>query len=238
MDRLRNFWGKKEETSVLSESQPNTEGSIEHNVQEGTSLDFPQSADDNDEETGSLDSTEMTDSFTSGLKNAVSSSRRPSQSELSFQTASTRGSQSDVSDSFETNPLDLSFLNLSSRRSSQSTFPSTAGSRRSSQSNFPSAAGSRRSSQSDFGYAGAVVKGASQSGVGRRYSVASFDPYKRFDLQFVAFNKELSNFYVKGARVWIPDADRVWRAAELLEDYTGQTTLKIQYEEAEVGCRP
>ncbi|BFZ14098.1 hypothetical protein BsWGS_17137 [Bradybaena similaris] len=41
--------------------------------------------------------------------------------------------------------------------------------------------------------------------------------------------------YTKGARVWIPDPDRVWRAAELLEDYKGQSTLRIQYEEAEEG---
>ncbi|XP_055872959.1 unconventional myosin-Va-like isoform X4 [Biomphalaria glabrata] len=42
-----------------------------------------------------------------------------------------------------------------------------------------------------------------------------------------------AELYSKGARVWIPDPEKVWRAAELLEDYKGQTSLKIQYEEAE-----
>ncbi|CAL1542577.1 unnamed protein product [Lymnaea stagnalis] len=44
-----------------------------------------------------------------------------------------------------------------------------------------------------------------------------------------------AELYTKGARVWIPDPDRVWRAAELLEDYKGQSALRIQYEEAEEG---
>ncbi|ESO90956.1 hypothetical protein LOTGIDRAFT_122399, partial [Lottia gigantea] len=35
------------------------------------------------------------------------------------------------------------------------------------------------------------------------------------------------------ARIWIPDVENVWRAAELLEDYTGQKTTAIKYEEAE-----
>ncbi|XP_059173032.1 unconventional myosin-Va-like [Physella acuta] len=43
-----------------------------------------------------------------------------------------------------------------------------------------------------------------------------------------------AELYTKGARVWIPDPDKVWRAAELLEDYKGQATLRIQYEEAEL----
>ncbi|CAH1789346.1 unnamed protein product, partial [Owenia fusiformis] len=36
--------------------------------------------------------------------------------------------------------------------------------------------------------------------------------------------------FTKGARVWIPDAEEVWRGADLLEDYKGQKTLKIEYE--------
>ncbi|XP_067654116.1 unconventional myosin-Va-like isoform X2 [Haliotis asinina] len=42
-----------------------------------------------------------------------------------------------------------------------------------------------------------------------------------------------AELYCKGARVWIPDPEEVWRAAELLEPYTGQSKLKIQYEEGE-----
>ena len=40
---------------------------------------------------------------------------------------------------------------------------------------------------------------------------------------------------LQGARIWVPDPDSVWRAAELLEDFKGQEKVKIQYEEAEVG---
>ncbi|XP_041356072.1 unconventional myosin-Vb-like [Gigantopelta aegis] len=39
--------------------------------------------------------------------------------------------------------------------------------------------------------------------------------------------------YSKGARIWIPDQDQVWRAAKLLEDYTGQKEINIQYEDGE-----
>ncbi|XP_070177929.1 unconventional myosin-Va-like [Littorina saxatilis] len=44
-----------------------------------------------------------------------------------------------------------------------------------------------------------------------------------------------AELYTKGARIWVPNADSVWRAAELQEDYTGQAKLKIQYEEAEAS---
>ncbi|BFZ26086.1 hypothetical protein BsWGS_29125 [Bradybaena similaris] len=45
-----------------------------------------------------------------------------------------------------------------------------------------------------------------------------------------------SELYTKGARVWIPDPNEVWRGAELLEDYHGQSVLRIQYEnKAEEG---
>lgn len=40
---------------------------------------------------------------------------------------------------------------------------------------------------------------------------------------------------LQGARIWIPDPDHIWRAAELLEDYKGQNKIKIQYEEGEVS---
>ncbi|XP_021345690.1 unconventional myosin-Va-like isoform X3 [Mizuhopecten yessoensis] len=42
-----------------------------------------------------------------------------------------------------------------------------------------------------------------------------------------------TELYTKGARVWIPDSEVVWRGAELLENYTGQKSVKIQYEEGE-----
>ncbi|XP_069102080.1 LOW QUALITY PROTEIN: unconventional myosin-Va-like [Argopecten irradians] len=42
-----------------------------------------------------------------------------------------------------------------------------------------------------------------------------------------------TELYTKGARVWIPDPEIVWRAAELLENYTGQKSVKIQYEDGE-----
>ena len=34
--------------------------------------------------------------------------------------------------------------------------------------------------------------------------------------------------------MWIPDADLVWRGATLLEDYKGQKTLHVQYDDGEV----
>ncbi|XP_013411638.1 unconventional myosin-Va-like [Lingula anatina] len=37
--------------------------------------------------------------------------------------------------------------------------------------------------------------------------------------------------YTKGARVWIPHPETVWVGAVLLEDFKGQKTLKIEYEE-------
>ncbi|RUS80504.1 hypothetical protein EGW08_011725 [Elysia chlorotica] len=239
MDRLKNLWWSKEENSnedsaSVVEEKSGMRGKVEE---------------EEEEETGSLSTSGMTDSFTSGIENVVSSSRRASQSEISFQTASVESSQSDASfqaESLQGNQSDCdSSLALSqsemvagfrgfpeflSRRASRS----DVSSRRTSQSDFTGA--SRRSSRSsDLICAGAVVKGAAgQSNSGAmRYGVTSFDPYKRFDLQFVTLNDDLSNFYVTGARVWIPDPERVWRAAELLEDYKGQTTLKIQYEEAE-----
>ncbi len=39
------------------------------------------------------------------------------------------------------------------------------------------------------------------------------------------------------ARVWMPDPDIVWRAAQLTEDYKGQKSLAIEYEDGEVGRR-
>ena len=42
-----------------------------------------------------------------------------------------------------------------------------------------------------------------------------------------------NELYAKGARIWIPDPEAIWRGAELLEDYTGQTQVKVQYEEGE-----
>ncbi|XP_050398741.1 unconventional myosin-Va isoform X2 [Patella vulgata] len=39
--------------------------------------------------------------------------------------------------------------------------------------------------------------------------------------------------YTKGARIWIPDNDIVWRAAELKENYSGQDAVAIQYEDGE-----
>lgn len=39
----------------------------------------------------------------------------------------------------------------------------------------------------------------------------------------------------QGARVWLPDADFVWRGAELLEDFkAAPCKIKVQYEEGEV----
>ncbi|XP_025081332.1 unconventional myosin-Va-like isoform X4 [Pomacea canaliculata] len=47
-----------------------------------------------------------------------------------------------------------------------------------------------------------------------------------------------AELYTKGARIWIPDPDHIWRAAELLEDYKGQNKIKIQYEEGEFFGAP
>ncbi|KAK6184800.1 hypothetical protein SNE40_007185 [Patella caerulea] len=58
-------------------------------------------------------------------------------------------------------------------------------------------------------------------------------PYSRFQLQYVLRNIETVDRYVKGARIWIPDNDIVWRAAELKENYSGQDAVAIQYEDGE-----
>ncbi|KAK3604422.1 hypothetical protein CHS0354_008749 [Potamilus streckersoni] len=42
-----------------------------------------------------------------------------------------------------------------------------------------------------------------------------------------------NELYTKGARIWMPDPEQIWRAAELLEDYKGQVKVKIRYEEGE-----
>ncbi|XP_052263994.1 unconventional myosin-Va-like isoform X4 [Dreissena polymorpha] len=43
-----------------------------------------------------------------------------------------------------------------------------------------------------------------------------------------------TELYTKGARIWLPDPELVWRGAELLQDYKGEPcTLRVQYEEAE-----
>nr|XP_015198449.1 PREDICTED: unconventional myosin-Va isoform X3 [Lepisosteus oculatus] len=45
-------------------------------------------------------------------------------------------------------------------------------------------------------------------------------------------NQELDFMYVKYARVWIPDAEDVWKSAELLKDYKqGDTVLHLQLED-------
>lgn len=42
-------------------------------------------------------------------------------------------------------------------------------------------------------------------------------------------------FLFKDTRVWIPDADKVWKAARLLENYDpNQTTLKVLTEDDEI----
>ncbi|XP_060573083.1 unconventional myosin-Va-like isoform X4 [Ruditapes philippinarum] len=44
--------------------------------------------------------------------------------------------------------------------------------------------------------------------------------------------------YTKGARVWLPDPDVVWRGAELLEDYKeAPCKLKVHYEEGEISLQ-
>ena len=45
--------------------------------------------------------------------------------------------------------------------------------------------------------------------------------------------------YTKGARIWIPDPDRVWRGAELLRDYkTGDNEMAILLEDGETMTLP
>ncbi|XP_062613392.1 unconventional myosin-Va-like isoform X4 [Saccostrea cucullata] len=53
------------------------------------------------------------------------------------------------------------------------------------------------------------------------------------DLYVQTFLKEseIGQVYVKGARIWVPDAENVWLGAELLENYTGQKKIKIQLED-------
>lgn len=42
-------------------------------------------------------------------------------------------------------------------------------------------------------------------------------------------------FFLKDTRVWIPDADKVWKAAKLLEDYNQNSpTLKLITEDDEI----
>ena len=221
MDRLKNLWWKKGEDDVGSGVTTTTIASTgsgeSESFLEGKNGAFPGhgTAKEEEEENGSLSTSGMTDSFTSGIENVVSSSRRASQSELSFQTASLESSQSDSSfqaESLQSNQSDCDsslalsqsdFAAFTSRRTSRSdvSFSHLDGSRRSSQSDFTSAAASRKSSKSEFSFSGAcaTVKGAadqSRAGV-KKYGVTSFDPYKRFDLQFVTFNEDLTNFYVK-----------------------------------------
>ncbi|KAK3095804.1 hypothetical protein FSP39_019412 [Pinctada imbricata] len=57
------------------------------------------------------------------------------------------------------------------------------------------------------------------------------DIYLRFDFQTFLKESEIEQVYVKGARIWIPDPELVWRGAELAEDYKGQVKVKIQYED-------
>ncbi|XP_052692333.1 unconventional myosin-Va-like isoform X3 [Crassostrea angulata] len=45
-------------------------------------------------------------------------------------------------------------------------------------------------------------------------------------------DSEISQVYVKGARIWVPDEEKVWVGAELLENYTGQKTIRIQIEDS------
>ena len=45
--------------------------------------------------------------------------------------------------------------------------------------------------------------------------------------------------YTKGARIWIPDTDRVWRGAELVRDYkTGDSDMTILLENGETMALP
>lgn len=37
---------------------------------------------------------------------------------------------------------------------------------------------------------------------------------------------------MQGARIWVPDEEKVWVGAELLENYTGQKTIRIQIEDS------
>ncbi|XP_056002833.1 unconventional myosin-Va-like isoform X5 [Ostrea edulis] len=57
------------------------------------------------------------------------------------------------------------------------------------------------------------------------------DIYCRFQFQTFLKDSEISQVYVKGARIWIPDSEKVWVGAELLENYTGQKSVKIQIED-------
>ncbi|XP_022303516.2 unconventional myosin-Va-like isoform X3 [Crassostrea virginica] len=45
-------------------------------------------------------------------------------------------------------------------------------------------------------------------------------------------DSEIAQVYVKGARIWVPDEEKVWVGAELLENYTGQSAIKIQIEDS------
>ena len=40
---------------------------------------------------------------------------------------------------------------------------------------------------------------------------------------------------LQDARVWIPDAEVVWKSAVLLQDYKGQKEIDIQYEDGDVS---
>lgn len=40
-----------------------------------------------------------------------------------------------------------------------------------------------------------------------------------------------AELYCKDARVWVPDAEQVWRGAILKEDYKGKPTLQVEYED-------
>ena len=222
MERLRLFWTWKEETvsgpDGSADNSISEESHGSNTVSEGNTHSPPlretefaevdREEGEEEEDTSSLSTSGMTDSFTSGIENVVSSSRRVSQSEVSFHTASLQNSQSDVSfpgaavqinQSDSDGSLSLSqsdIAPLGSRRASRSDV-----SHRGNQSDFTSTAASRRSSQPDSVYTGtaAVVRGAaSQSGARTaKYGVTSFDPYKRFDLQFVTLTDDLLNFYIK-----------------------------------------
>ncbi|KAH9495971.1 Unconventional myosin-Va [Bulinus truncatus] len=224
MDRLLHFWSRKDATPASAAGEPDSKDVIHVLVSD---------SDSQDSGLAGLGKREDPDGPATDDVNGIG------------QLGLSSRADSRDSNSFDYGALDKSRGNYlseygsaaDSRRTSQSDLSGYLGSRRGSQhSDFTSAATSRRSSgQSDFSGVEGLGRFPLQQRSAKKVPPLIYDPYRRFDLQFVVHNVETSDFYVKGARVWIPDPDKVWRAAELLEDYKGQTTLKIQYEEAEEG---
>ncbi|KAK6959161.1 Unconventional myosin-Va, partial [Biomphalaria glabrata] len=196
MDKLLHFWGKKDAPSKAGHESVNTSQGLSCSVaSQGVVADSnsPESSHVSAPDSGfsSKGTEEMREEETLDHAHALTGSGRTSRSEFSSQTASREDSLSDFSILEHLSNASV----VDSRRTSQSDLSFYLGSRRGSQSDFTSAATSRRSSQSDLS-AGGFGKNVVQRAA-KKVQPLTYDPYRRFDLQFLVHNIETSDFYVK-----------------------------------------